>query len=971
MILTIYGNGNVKKMEVSPDDSSAHTSGIQEDDVLSLSFTSYEYVILAVNDYVDFEGGRYWLQDRFLPVEKNEQEWKYDLKLYGLSSLIKRFLILNVVGGTPNAVFTLTAPAREHVALIVKSINDGFGTTDWKVGEVVDTENLLIDYEGTYCNEGLEMVAKKAEVEYWIDGTTVNLTRCEYGEEVSLGYDKGLTELEPAKADGVKLYTRLFPIGSSRNIDPEKYGFSRLQLPGGVKYVDINTDKYGIIHHYEQDAFADIYPKRIGTVSSVRSEKTKDKNGKEFTIWYFKDENIDFNPNEHELPKENKRVSFQSGELQGLGTGDEHFFEVNYDDKNKEFEIITIWPDDNEQLPGGMLVPRQGDTYILWNIRMPDSYIRAAEQEYRKAVDEYNAKHAKDVTVYKAPTDHVYIEEKKIELYPGRRVRLESAKYFPEGFRSSRILKISQKVNCPSQMDIEIGDALSTGKMDQVSDRIEDVKNYVKKSPANQYEVVKSWEKTPPTDYNLASFKMVLKQISGLALSKLEPDTALGLIKFLGGLDFGEVLRSLGAVDSFISGKGTILTKDGRIQTDRLEVRNSMKVLELIINRIQGMENDFVFAPTRKVVNVEKIDETAYKLVLDPLRDGDLIPFREGNILYSIVNDLLAGGNSYYTSYMRVLTTNQNDYSITVSLYPDSEVPGGQNHIPVAGYNISRRGDVHLPEEGQSNPDAQSWYLSSTEGRLLFLQNVIKPVLDDYNYALSVGKFPRIQAIDNLPISTDDVGIMAKTIVCEKLYRYDYNGDIISNKVDRGEWSLPVAMSSNPYRFIRHEKVYPDGIHQYTELEQHTVYHHGCKWGCLVDKTTEEPRWNARSWVLLEGDKNYILTFESSNGWQYRLNQVETDIKAVVVYANQDISDNLFVTTGVEVEWLRDTGNVASDNSWKPAYVGGKKDVIHLTSADMGSGWGAEYRKVSFVCRVFIPAGEDYQRIENRINIKL
>ena len=47
---------------------------------------------------------------------------------------------------------------------------------------------------------------------------------------------------------------------------------------------------------------------------------------------------------------------------------------MNYDSAAREFELITIWPyDDDTQLPGGKLVPRAGDTYILWNIRMPDA----------------------------------------------------------------------------------------------------------------------------------------------------------------------------------------------------------------------------------------------------------------------------------------------------------------------------------------------------------------------------------------------------------------------------------------------------------------------------------------------------------------------------------------------------------------------------------------------------------------------
>ena len=116
------------------------------------------------------------------------------------------------------------------------------------------------------------------------------------------------------------------------------------------------------------------------------------------------------------------------------------------------------------------------------------------------------------------------------------------------------------------------------------------------------------------------------------------------------------------------------------------------------------MENDFVFAPTRKVTGVVPVDEHTYRLLLEPRYDGDVIPFREGNIIYSIINDVLTGGKNASTSYLRVVAVNQNTYSVTAVLYPDSEVPGGKNCPPAAGYNISRRGDVTLPAEGQSNP---------------------------------------------------------------------------------------------------------------------------------------------------------------------------------------------------------------------------------------------------------------------------
>lgn len=442
-------------------------------------------------------------------------------------------------------------------------------------------------------------------------------------------------------------------------------------------------------------------------------------------------------------------------------------------------------------------------------------------------------------------------------------------------------------------------------------------------------------------------------------LRKDSPDTTHFLLSLFGGATFAENVSSRGAVDSMVAGKGSILTEDGRIQTDRLEVRQSMKVMELIINRLQGTEHDYVFSPTRKVVKAEQIAEATYRLVLEPLvNDAELIPFHEGNILYSIVNDLLTGGSNYYTSYSRVLSVNQNEYSITVVLYPDAEVPGGKNHPPVEGYNISRRGDVHLPSDGQSNPDSQSWYLSSSEGRLMFLQNVIKPVLDDYNYALSVGKIPRIKAVEEIGLPEDAVGVMAETIVAQNIYHYDYNGDIVPNIVDRGQWSKDTAQSADkPYRNITVTTQRPNGT-KYTLLEQHAVYRWGCKWGCLVDKTTEEPRWNAQGWQLLEGNNTYELTIDSSEDYAFRRGKVDTVVTFSVSHASEDITARLLQLPGTQIVWFRDSGNAPSDNTWKPVFVDGQKNRLKLTNGDMPSQWGFEIRKVRFVVQVYLPDGD-------------
>lgn len=468
------------------------------------------------------------------------------------------------------------------------------------------------------------------------------------GKEVTLAYGKGLTSLECDMADNVKFYTRLYPIGSSRNIDPERYGHSRLQLPNGEKHIDVNVEKYGIWHHYEADAFADIYPKRIGTVTGVRSEQVTGEDGNPFKIYYFRDDSMGFDPNDYEIGGKVKRVSFQEGsELAGLGDEENgtYYFEVNFNSDTREFEIITIWPyDDDTQLPNDILIPKVGDKYILWNIRMPDEYYPLAEQEFKQAVDKYNEEHVIDVSCYKSPTDHVYIEEHGIDLYIGRRVRLESAKYFPEtGFRSSRITKVTRKVNLPSQMDIEISDATSTGTMEAISDSITDAKNYVKTATSGSFpDLIRSWDNTYPTDNNVFSARRALKE----SLSRLREDTAQEKIRFLKGADFGkyeagesgatvdgdgnaewltavirELLRSLKFVDG-MTGEGWQLWMDAltglsNLTIDKVTIRQTLVALELLIQKVRSIGGQFVVSAASGKIKAVAKDGDNYKITFE------------------------------------------------------------------------------------------------------------------------------------------------------------------------------------------------------------------------------------------------------------------------------------------------------------------------------------------------------------------
>ena len=911
MLLRLFDHSGNVKAQIAPDDSSTQVKEIQGDNLLNLSFTLYNCIQIDVNDYVDFFGERYWAVEQYAPAEKSSVEWSYNFRLYGIESLIKRFLVLNNVDGGNEAVFSLTARPIDHVRLIVKNINEGLdGLNNFKVGIVEGSDNVTIDYTGKYCDDGLKALAEAVGTEWWIEGTTVNLCRCEHGEAVVLGYRHGLTSLDRDKADNAKVYTRLFPIGSNRNIDATKYGHSRLMLPGGAKYVDVNVEKYGIIHHYEQQAFSHIYPRRTGVVSSVRSKQVKDKEGKPFTIYYFKDQDLNFDPNKYEIGGLVKRVSFQEGsELAGLGTSEDHYFEVNYDSKAQEFELITIWPyDDETQLPGGTLVPKVGDKYILWNIRMPDEYYGLAEQELRDAVDAYNKKHALDVSRYKAPTDHVWIEETGTELFVGERIRLESREYFPgQGYRSSRITKISRQVNLPGRMDLEISDALSTGAMEKMGDAIQDARNYAGTlvGAINVPDVIRSGDTTKPTDSNIYSARRSHKEF----LSKKAADTAQKLITFLEGISFkndagidglgNAILKSIQTLgfERTINGFGVWLDENGRAhgQIDYLEVIGKAIFRSLQIDEYKHIGGNIVLSGANAII--EKVvpvsggwkcylhTDDGEKAITNDWEPGDQALCQTFNIRAGVYENV---SNRYYwrvVSAVAQKSATEKAYIVITAddAYRDKST---ENDAPMAGDNIVLCGHNTLwdvangidPTLNRNRMNVTMITTSKEEG------GTIEVYRNIHDFSLSKGN-----AIFHL--SSDKIYMNSQ--------RFEWisaDGERIPNVIYRGDWT-PGTVAA------RYE----------------AWYYGGGTWLSLEDNNTDEPTEQSPKWKHYatkgeDGTSPYTVQILSESGGNIIHNgQGQIVLVATVLHGEQDITSSLLPN---QFSWVIQSGNTDFDTAW-------------------------------------------------------
>lgn len=888
------------------------------------------------------------------------------------------------------ASWSLTAPLDVQLGVFLRNLK-ALGYTykgkefEFSIDSTVENKAVAMRYDNMNLLDALFSMADKEkwDCDCWITDNIIHFGRNEYGDSVRI--ELGVEASAMTRSDSKGTYaTRIYAFGSTRNI-PANYRpvdeqtvvngvvQRRLMLPADTPYIDVYPDMSEEEAIEDIVVFENVYPRRTGTLSDVhtRTEEVKDENGTKETVTYYryKDTGLEFK-DEYLIEGQELRIRFQSGKLNGMEFGVIFNPDPKDDMRGAQLWEIVRNEDYGRMLPDDTLCPENGDEYILsgFNIQLvSDRYTPEAEQELKGKAQEYADRRKRDDGTYNTTLDSEWVYNDRLRRFYefGQKVFLVNRAFFENG-RDSRILGWEFNLDKPWDSPAYIiGESMPYSRIGDMEDKIDSLtyKGQTYTGGGNGVYIIRTNDTTAPSDSNVFSARRSLVSF----LRKDKSDKTEYLLKLLAGGEFGEF------VDSMIAGKGAGIFPDGRAQVERLEVRGSLSVLDLIINQIQGMESDYSFTEIGKIESVEDLGENTYRLKIEKRTDFDFMKFQENDVCFSIINTLLTGGSEYYTSWMRILTTNAQENSITVVLYPDSEVPGGTNYPPLAGYNVTRRGNSTLPEEGGFNGRAQSWMISSREGRIMFLSNVYKPILEDYNYSISIGRFPRTKALEKLPISENETGVMAQTVIAEKFYQLDHNGDVIPNKVDRGIWSLETAQSGAPYRFVQHELAKPSGS-EYTLLEQHTVYHLGCKWGCLSDKTTDEPKWNSPSWGLLEGDSRYSLQLSISGGEAFVIGGVDEVISGRIYFGTTDITDDVMADDATEVEWFRNSGNVPADNLWTPEYVDGNRLAIHIDNGNqhgVGSDFGFVSKSVIFTCRVFFPVNGRLEEVDKNLGFDI
>ena len=499
------------------------------------------------------------------------------------------------------------------------------------------------------------------------------------------------------------------------------------------------------------------------------------------------------------------------------------------------------------------------------------------------------------------------------------------------------------------QMEETQGEWTKMFRLNKVTDMIEVLKKFssavfyklfigekaitdIKRSTDNDEDVPVSDTSIPTTGY----MNRRVDGLSDLYLRKDKQDTAKGHITFEQGAYFGK------AVDSMLAGLGALITPDGRIQAERLEIRGSALFREIIYNRLSAQEGDTSYSENGLVEKVTLEGDGTYTLKLEKRWENDFTAFEEGDILYGDVNNLFEKG-AYYTSWVRVLWVNPTANTISVVMYGDSEVPGGVNHAPEPLMRLVKRGNA-------INTDRQSyWYLSSTtEKCLVWLEGVDAPILREENYYIMIGRPKNLSSFDNLPINYNHSYIYARGAIVQDLFRVNFEGVQVKMETPRGFWALEVAQSDNPY--LNTDETY------------HTVSHYGCEWKCLVSGTLQEPKYGASDWAMLRGNPEFTIEIESSKGWYFDVETFATTLFITGKLYNQDVTDSIL---DGDCSWTRDTGDTSEDNAWAVKRADAGKS-IDLTLDDLGPHYPT-LTGCKFKCTVLLRDGQQVEIAENYV----
>ena len=397
--MIIYNNAGSKVLEIEVDDNSYRNRVVMGDHSLTLYYSLPEHVEIPVGSYCEFQGETFTLKRPENFKMKHKRLFEYTVLFDPPEANAKVWKFRNPVDG--RLKFSLTVKPHEHLQMFVDNMNRR--DKGWTVGECIDGVETLIAYDHDFCIDALTRMASTFKTEYEFTGKRVSLRKIEYNKSnplpLSYGRGNGFKPGVGRSNTGDNPPTEiLFVQGGTDNIDPSKYGSSELLLPknqtlayDGEHFEDEDgfiaknarryvVDEAGLsirrddkqLSSLAEDSLdcSEIYPKRVGTVSTVVAVDEKNN------FYDIVDTSIPSSLNYEEclIEGETMTVVFQTGMLAGREFEVKYYHNAVKGKVARRFEIVPA-DIDGQTMPNATFSPKAGDKYAVFKCMLPSAYI--------------------------------------------------------------------------------------------------------------------------------------------------------------------------------------------------------------------------------------------------------------------------------------------------------------------------------------------------------------------------------------------------------------------------------------------------------------------------------------------------------------------------------------------------------------------------------------------------------------------
>ena len=736
---------------------------LMKEDYIILPFSVSEPVYFKLGDYVDLSGvlddslgglmsKRYEIVDLQLPTfNSSTGGYDYQLRLdaYYWKWKNKIFKYTPEHAGY-EASWSLTAALDVQLGVFLRNLKAlGYNYRgkdfEFSIDSTVENKAVAMTYDNTSLLDALFSMAgeDKWNCDCWITDNIIHFGRNEYGDSVKLELGVEVSSMTRSESKGT-FATRIYAFGSTKNI-PENYRpieeqavingvvRKRLMLPADTPYIDVYTDMSEEEAVEDIKVFDEVYPRRVGTLSDVKTvdRALTGEDGEQvgtFKAYQYKDTGLNFK-REYIIEGQELEITFQSGKLNGLKFGT--IFEPEGTSSGSQIWEIKANENYGRLLPDDTLFPENGDEYILtgFNIQLvSDQYIPAAEQELKDKALKYAEQRKKDDGAYNTTLRSKWVYQDRLKRFYefGQKVTLINKAFFENG-RESRILGWEFNLDIPwDNPTYTIGESMPYSRINEIEEKLETLtykgQTYTGSSGGSGVYVIRTNDSTAPSDSNVFSARRALATLMRKDIEDYVPKMKTSSIEsqsFVGG--------ALG------SGFQLKQNADGRtyLEVDRMYVRLKAYFDSLEIREISHIGGQLLLtAASMKCSHVEVIEPQPVFYI-----DGTRKVYSDGRLAYTaaryrcyfnaddgdaaVVNQFVIGDFAMCRQFNIKAGVHEN---VSNRYYWYEVVGVGDNYIDFSqgqcdeGSDIPQAGDTIVQLGNRNDPFRQNAILLSSVG---------------------------------------------------------------------------------------------------------------------------------------------------------------------------------------------------------------------------------------------------------------